>query len=365
MKIKSVRSRVVDVPADEPLADGEAGAVIPRRYVAIKIATDTGIEGIGVACFGGALTRALHVALEDLGAVIIGLDPTRPEQIAQKINGGGGAAGGAGPGGLLTLAMSAIDIALWDIRGKALGVSISNLLGGAREKVPAYASGALMRTQSLKDIERAARLLVDRGWTAMKTQLALPGDTSPAKEIERIRVLREIVGPDARLMCDINQRWSPDQAVSIGQQIEPYQLEWLEDVTVADDYQGLARVRDRLTTPVCGGEYAWGITPFRHMLEARSVDLAMIDLARVGGITTWLKVACMAEAFSVPVVSHLLPEIHVHLIAAIPNGRIVEYMPWTRALFADPPMPEKGMMTVPKGPGLGLTFAPHVERAFA
>ncbi|CAN0356679.1 unnamed protein product, partial [Phaeothamnion confervicola] len=314
MKITSVRARVVDVPADEPLADGEAGAVVPRRYVALKIGTDAGVEGIGVACFGGALTRALHAALEDLGGLIAGMDPARPELVAQKINGAGGAAGGAGPGGLLTLAMSAIDIALWDIRGKALGVPISALLGGAREAVPAYASGALMRTQSLKDIERAARLLVERGWTAMKTQLALPGETSPAKEIERIRILREIAGPDARLMCDINQRWSPDQAVSIGQQIEPYGLEWLEDVTVADDYAGLARVRDRLTTPIAGGEYVWGIVPFRHMLEARSVDIVMIDLARAGGITPWLKIAGMAEAFNVPVVSHLLPEIHVHLI---------------------------------------------------
>lgn len=362
MKITSVRSQIVSLRADEPLADGSITGGGTREFVVLRIYTDAGVSGLGVTFFGAGVTRALKATVDDLGAVITGADPTAPERVAEKMR---AAAGSAGPGGLLMLAMSGIDIALWDIRARALGVSVSKLLGGAREKIAAYASGALMRFQPLPDIERAARVLVDRGWRAIKTQLALPGETTPAIEVERIRVIREIVGPDTRLMCDINQRWNVDQAVSIGQRIEPYHLEWLEDVTNAEDIQGLARVRDRLTTPTAGGEYVWGIVPFRQMLEARSIDIAMIDLVRVGGITPWLKVAGMAEAFNVPVVSHLLPEIHVHLIAAIPNGRIVEYMPWSRALFADPPEPVKGMMSVPRGPGLGLAFTPAIEAGFA
>jgi L-alanine-DL-glutamate epimerase-like enolase superfamily enzyme len=145
--------------------------------------------------------------------------------------------------------------------------------------------------------------------------------------------------------------------MDIGRRLEGFDLGWLEDVTVADDFAGLARVAATLSTPVTGGEYLWGIAPFRHMLEARSVDIVMIDLVRVGGITQWLKVAGMAEAFNLPVVSHLIPEVHVHLIGAIPNGLTVEYMPWTWRLFADPPMPVKGEMTVPAAPGLGVTFA--------
>src|SRR5207237_6452907 len=116
--------------------------------------------------------------------------------------------------------------------------------------------------------------------------------------------------------------------------------------TTADDFPGLARVTATLSTPVAGGEYVYGIAPFRQMLEARSVDIVMIDLVRVGGITQWMKVAGMAEAFNRPVVSHLIPEVHVHLIAAIPNGHIVEYMPWTRKLFENPPVPVKGEMAV-------------------
>ena len=119
---------------------------------------------------------------------------------------------------------------------------------------------------------------------------------------------------------------------------------------------GLARVTAALSTPVAGGEYVWGIVPFRHMVEARSVDVVMIDLVRVGGITQWLKVAGMAEVFNLPVVSHLIPEVHVHLIGAIPNGLTVEYMPWLAPLFEEVPEQQNGELVMPAAPGLGLKF---------
>ena len=192
----------------------------------------------------------------------------------------------------------------------------------------------------------------------MKTQMALPGETTPAKEVERMRRVREAIGPDIKLMCDINQRWRPEQAIDIGKRVEDagVGLFWLEDVTTADDFPGLARVTAALSTPVAGGEYVWGIVPFRHMVEQHSVDIVMIDLVRVGGITQWLKVAGMAEAFNLPVVSHLIPEVHVHLIGAVPNGLTVEYMPWLMRLFEEVPRPQNGELVMPTAPGLGLKF---------
>ena len=155
-------------------------------------------------------------------------------------------------------------------------------------------------------------------------------------------------------MCDINQLWTVNQAIEIGRRVEPYHLSgWSRGAH--DDYQGLARVADALTTPIAA-EYHYGIRPFRHMLEARSIDIVMIDLLRVGGITQWMKVAGMAEAFNVPVVSHLIPEIHVHLVAAIPHGLTVEYMPWTLLLFEETPANLDGQLVVPDKPGLGLAF---------
>jgi len=360
MRIERVRAHIVRLPADEPLADGKGAPGATRDMVAVKVATSDGIEGVGATFFGAGITGALKVAVEELGALAIGEDPHCVERIAEKLR---ERAGTSGPGGVFTLALSAIDTALWDIRGKALGVPVARLLGGFRERVPAYASGALMRALSLDEVVAAAGRLVERGWTAMKTQLALPGGTFPEVEVDRIRRIREAIGPQVRLMCDINQRWTVLEAFSIGQRLEPYHLHWLEDVTTCDDYAGLARIAAKLATPIAGGEYVYGIAPFRHMLEARSVDIVMIDLMRVGGITQWMKVAGMAEAFNLPVVSHLIPEVHVHLIAAIPNGHIVEYMPWTRLLFDNPPVPVRGEMSVPTAPGLGLAFTRDINDA--
>ena len=257
----------------------------------------------------------------------------------------------------MALAISAIDIALWDIRGKAFGVPLARLLGASRDRVPAYASGALTRTTPTDKLERAAAALVEKGYSQIKTQMAVEG-LNPAQEIERIRLIRNAVGPDTNLMVDINQRWSVAEAISIGSRIEDLGLGWLEDPARCDDYQGLAKIADALATPVCAGEYLYGIEPHRQTMTHHSVDIVMIDLLRVGGVTQWMKVAGMAEAFNKPVASHLLPEIHVHLVAAAPNGLVVEYMPWTWRLFDNPPMPIKGEMSVPTAAGLGLSFAP-------
>jgi L-alanine-DL-glutamate epimerase-like enolase superfamily enzyme len=254
------------------------------------------------------------------------------------------------------LALSAIDIALWDIKGKALDQPLWKLLGGLRNTVPAYASGSLRRGLTDDQCATAARRLVDKGFREMKTQMALPGNPSPADEVRRARVVREAAGPDIRLMCDINQRWRPEQAIDIGRRVEDVGLCWLEDVTAHDDYAGLARVTAALSTPVAGGEYVWGMVPFRQMIEARSVDIVMVDLVRVGGVTAWMKVAAMAEAFNLPIVSHLAPELHAPLVAAAPNGLTVEYMPWTLALFRETPALENGELTLSDKPGFGLEF---------
>jgi L-alanine-DL-glutamate epimerase-like enolase superfamily enzyme len=313
--------------------------------------TDAGVEGIGITFFGAALTKALKAAVDALGELVIGEDPTRVEKVVAKLRAAGS---GSGPGGVFTLALSALDMAMWDIKAKALGVSVSQLAGGYRDRAPTYASGALLRQHGLEYLEKAGPRMLEMGFRQMKTQMG--SEPTPNASAERIRVLREAIGPDVDLMCDINQLWNVNQAIDVGKRVEQYHLFWLEDVTVADDYQGLARVADALTTPIAAGEYVYGITPFRQLLENRSIDIVMIDLLRVGGITQWLKVAGMAEAFNLSVVSHLIPEIHVQLIAAIPNGLTVEYMPWSERFYEELPQIVDGQLVVPDKPGLGLAF---------
>lgn len=359
MKIEQVRTQVVRLPVDEPLADGPPSGRAHNLFVTVRVETDEGIVGIGATFFGGALSVTLKHAIDQLAELMIGEDPLRIEALTQKLR---SAAASAGPGGILTLALSGIDMALWDIKGKFLGQSLGAMLGGLRDRVPTYASGALVRGYPLDHVLKAAQILVQRGFKQMKTQMALPGATTPAQEVERARLTREAVGRDIDLMCDINQRWSVHQAIEIGKRVEDVHFFWLEDVTVHDDYSGLARVAEALITPLAGGECLYGVTPFRHMIEAHAVDIIMIDLIRVGGISNWMKVAAMAEAFNLPVVSHLFPEIHVHLISAIPNGLTVEYMPWSFKLFEEVPVPVKGELTVPSKPGLGLEFSRELDR---
>ena len=307
MKITGYEATTLKIPEDDPLADMPEEAGRTRPVVILRLRTDDGIEGIAVTLYGGAMTGSLRVALEELAQITVGEDPLRIENVVAKLRDGTGDA--CGPGGIFTLALSAIDIALWDIKGKALDQPLWKLLGGHRDRVATYASGSLRRGLTDDQVRQAALTLVGKGFREMKTQMALPGTPTPGDEIRRVRTVRDAIGPDIKLMCDINQRWRPEQAIDIGHRVEDVGLFWLEDVTAADDYPGLARVTAALKTPIAGGEYLWGIVPFRHMIEARSVDIVMIDIVRVGGVSQWMKVAAMAEAFNLPVVSHVMPDV--------------------------------------------------------
>ena len=362
MKIASYEVTALNVPEEDPLANMPEEPGRTRPVVILRLRTDGGIEGLGVSFYGGKMTGSLRTAVEELAALTVGEDPMRIEAIVRKLRAAAGDS--CGPGGIFTLALAAVDVALWDIKGKAVDQPLWKLLGGHRDRVPTYASGSLRRGLTHDQAQQAARTLVEKGFKEMKTQMALPGNPTPAEEIRRIQAVREAIGPDIKLMCDINQRWRPEQAIDIGSRAEEVGLFWLEDVTTADDYQGLARVTAALNTPIAGGEYLYGIAPFRQMIEAHSVDIVMIDIVRAGGVTQWMKIAGMAEAFNLPVVSHVMPEILVHVVAACPNGLTVEYMPWMLALYEETPALENGELVLPDKPGLGLTFDEKAIAAF-
>ena len=239
------------------------------------------------------------------------------------------------------------------------------LLGAGSGVVPTYASGFLWRHYDLDALATTASDLAAQGFTAMKFRMG--SEKTAADELARLRVMREAVGDGVDLMVDINQGWDVNRAIAVGRGMAEYGLFWLEDPTHFQDYAGLARIADALDTPIAAGEYHYGIEPFRHMLEARSIDIVMVDLLRVGGITQWMKVAHMAEAYNLPVVTHLAPEVLGHALAAAPNGQYVEHMPWAFALFEEvPQINAAGRLVMPDAPGLGLRFdegASRVERA--
>src|SRR2546428_7771349 len=265
MKITHVPTRVLRTPADNPLVVGLPAPTDTREFVTLELGTDQGLVGVGLTFFGGALTAALKVAVDTLAGLVVGDDPTQTEAITAKLR---RAAGSSGPGGIFTLALSAIDTACWDIRGKALGQSVCALLGGLRDRVPPYASGALMRPHPVDYLAKAGPRLRDMGFRQMKMQCG--SEPSVAASLERVRVMREAIGPDVDLMCAINQLWSVNQAIGVGNGIAACRLFGLEVPAPPDEFPGLARIADSLPTPIAAGEYHYGIAPFRHMLEARS-----------------------------------------------------------------------------------------------
>ena len=349
MKIASFKTQAVRVPREfAPFAKG--GDQI--AFVALTVTTDDGIDGIGYAGFASpVLTGALKAAVDGLAGQTIGMSPMDTEAVQSKLLRLGG---GGSPAGLVTRATSAIDVALWDIKGKALGQPVYKLLGGYRDRVPTYASGYLWRSFDLEMLDAHGRRLAKEGFTSMKFRLG--AEKTVAAEIARLDTMRNAVGPGIDLMIDVNQLWDVNRAITIGREMKSRAIYWLEDPTTFDDFAGLARIADALDTPITAGEYVYGIAPFRQLLEQRSIDIVMIDLLRVGGLTGWMKVAHMAEAHNLPVVTHLAPEVLCHALAAVPNGLTVEYMPWSFPIFKWVPPAVDGYIELPQTPGLGLEF---------
>jgi L-alanine-DL-glutamate epimerase-like enolase superfamily enzyme len=360
MKIAKSETTAVEVPLERPFLAGGLHMVESVPFVLLKLYTDDGIEGLGYAfSLSRRAFRPLKATIDDLRDELAGDNPLEPERIAGKLH---RAFAWGGPVGIVNMAIAAIDFALWDIAGKAYGQPLYRLLGGYRDRVHCYYSGALWRDYSLEDLAEEGPAIVERGFRAMKMRM---GSEKPEGEEARARVMRDAIGYDVDLMVDINQGWTPHQAIRMGRVIEPYRFFWLEDPVNHQDIQGSARVAAALDVPICAGEYHYGKEPFLRMLNAGAMDIAMIDLLRVGGITEWSKAAAIAETFNVQVASHLLPEIAAHLVAAVPNGLTVEYMPWSLPLFRETPSVEGGEMVLTDKPGLGLELDADAVRRWA
>lgn len=351
MKISSVRTRLA-CPARlaDPVLEPTAAAM--ANFVTVEVRTDEHLEGIGYAGFvRPAMLKPLRLTLDALGELALGEDPFAVESVSAKLL----EAGGLGaPAGLVTRAAAALDVALWDIKGKAAGLPLYRLLGGGSNRAPAYASGYLWRDYNADRLAAKGAELVDQGFRAMKFRMG--GEATGEADIHRLNAICAAVEDAADLMVDINQGWSLERALRLGREIEASGLYWLEDPIHHQDYAGLAQLAHKLDLPIATGEYHYGLPPLQQLLEHRAADILMVDLLRVGGITHWMKAAHLAEAFNRPIVSHLAPEILAHCVAAAPNGLIVEHMPWALPLFQESFVMEEGDIVLPDKPGLGLEF---------
>lgn len=349
MKVTAVETRPLHLPLDQPIGSA-LGEIRGFGCILVTLRTDAGITGENlVFTLNDRRTAVLRRMVDELADLIVGQDAGHIQKFWARawkdIN-------FLGHQGVTVVGISAIDGALWDALGKAAGLPLYRLLGGAQDRVPAYHSGGLWLSRSIPELVAEAEGFARQGFTAMKMRLGL----GPARDLERVAAVRRALGPDIRLMADANQGLTEAQAIRLGRGLEEFDLTWFEEPLPAWDLDGLARVAAALDTPIASGETEYTRYGFRRMLELRSADVLMPDLQRVGGVSEFMRVGHMAASHDVPVSSHLFPETSLQLLGALSNACFLEYMPWFSPLYNERLEFEAGQAVLPERPGWGFTF---------
>ncbi len=350
MKVTAVRTVLGEITLPSP-AVGGLGPIDTLGLVATVVETDAGVVGEHMLItLHGRHVRVLDEMVQSLASLVVGRDPLHSTAVWAD---GWRQNNFVGHKGVAVMGLSAIDGALWDIRGKAAGLNIAGLIGQARTGVRTYASGGLWLDRSVDALQAEAAGFVAAGFRAVKMRLA-PGPL-PATEA-RVRAVREAIGPGIKLMADANQQLTEAEAIRMGRMLEAYDLTWFEEPLPAWDLAGLARVSAALDTPIASGETEYARYGFRQMLELRSADVLMPDMQRVGGVTEFIRVAHLAAAFDIPVSSHLFPEMSVSVLAGLENATWLEHMPWLAPLYRETLEIRDGKAVVPDRPGWGFTL---------
>jgi D-arabinonate dehydratase len=369
MKITSLETYSLTAPLPQTVRTS-THAITQVSEVIVKLATDAGHIGIGEAhgpfLFQGQEgLRSVNTILKTITPLVVGHDPFETERIWQDLfaltyTSVRGIPALARQQRVLVTAMSAIDIALWDLKGKAIGRPVHALLGGAlRDRVPAYVTGFYYRDgEKPDDVVREAAMYTALGYRTIKVKV---GGLTPEADAERVGRIRKAVGKDVAIMLDANQGWNLPTAIRAAELCAPHDVFWLEDpMPWFDERRTLARLKEATRIPIAAGETEY--TPFglRTMIAEGLVDYVIIDSTWAGGLTTWRKAAVLAELYQIPMAAHHDPQIHVHAVAASPTGFILESFadasrdPLWFELFRERPQIVDGFMAVPDQPGLGL-----------
>ena len=378
MKITKVRTRVVEwrgesVPpqphfctnaADLLDLGGDSMATFRfHGWLVVEVFTDDGLVGIGNAALSPRVTKQI-VDLY-LAPLLIDKDPFDTEFLWQSMYRTTVAFGRKGSG---MAAISAVDIALWDLMGKATGQPVFRLLGGrTKRRIPVYASR--LYSQPLDQLAAEAQSYKDEGYTAMKLRFGwgpLDGAAGMQRNVELVRTVREVIGDEIDLMADAYMGWTLDYARRMLPRLEPFRLRWLEEAVLPDEIGGYAALKALGSVPIAGGEHEFTIYGFRELLDAGAVDYIQFDTNRVGGISQARKIAALAEAHSVPVVPHAGQMHNFHVVMASLNSPMAEFFPQVDVevgnelfwyLFDGEPTPVDGSIDLRDDvPGLGLTI---------
>ena len=352
MKITGIRTMTVDAPLEEPVITA-IHDIRTVGYVLVFVDTDAGVTGEGhLFSLPARHLAPLEAMAATLGQSLIGEDAHRVEGLWHRL---WGEVNFVGHKGVALFALSALDMALWDARGKALGQPVHRLLGSCRDAVPAYHSGGLWLSRTQDELVAEAKAFLKQGFRAMKMRLGKP---RWQEDVERVEAVRDAVGPDIRLMADANQSLDARHALRLGRALESVNLDWFEEPVPAYDVAGHAALAAALDTPIATGETEYTRYGFRPLIEAKAADVLMPDLGRIGGVTEFMRVGHMAQAWDLPVSPHLYSEPSLQMCGALQNCDLLEYMPWSAPLFCETIEFENGQALIPDRPGLGFSFDP-------
>lgn len=339
------------IPLPITLSDSTHGEMTHFDVIAVRVRDADGAEGVGYTYTVGAGGTAVHaVAEKDFAPVLIGRDADLIEAIWKDL---WWHIHYVGRGGLAAHALSAVDIALWDLKAKRAGLPLWRFLGGADAKVHAYAGGIDLFFP-LEQLLAQTDDNLARGFRAIKMKV---GRDNLSEDIERVAAMRDHLGAGFSLMVDANMRWRVDEAIRAARALREFDLVWLEEPTIPDDFAGYGRILKEGGVPIAAGENLHSIHEFEHLLAAGGVTYPEPDVSNCGGITVWMKVAAMAEARNLPVTSHGVHDLHVHLLAAVPNASFLEAHGFGLERFIAHPMEiVDGLATAPERPGHGVEF---------
>jgi L-alanine-DL-glutamate epimerase-like enolase superfamily enzyme len=386
MKITDVRTRVVEwrgktVPPQPhfctnpvDILELPVDAMGPFRFhswLIVEIATDTGQVGIGEAALAPRVTK--QVIDLYLKPILLGQNPFDSEYLWQHMYRRTMAFGRKGIG---MVAISAVDIAIWDLLGKATNQPVFRLLGGkTKEKIPVYASR--LYSQPLDDLAKEAKQYKDQGYRAMKLRFGwgpADGAAGMQRNLELVRTVREVIGDEIDLMADAYMGWTLDYARRMIPLLAPYQLRWLEEPVIPDDIAGYAALKAMNQIPIAGGEHEFTLYGFRELLDARAVDYIQFDTNRVGGISQARKISALAEAYEVPVIPHAGQMHNYHIVMASLNSPLAEFFPVVDVevgnelfwyIFKGEPVPRHGYIELDENlPGLGLEIDEEALKKF-
>ncbi|WP_308918002.1 mandelate racemase/muconate lactonizing enzyme family protein [Jannaschia sp. LMIT008] len=348
--IESVALRMVDLPPKVRRVD--AIQTFERQETPVVTITDSeGAAGIGYAYTIGTGGPSVMALLErTLAPLLIGRDADRIDGLWHEML---RATNATAVGAITSLSLAAVDTALWDLRCRRAGLPLWKMAGGARDRVPVYSTEGGWLNLSEAALAEEAAAAREAGFRGAKMKVGLP---TGGEDARRIRAVRDAVGPDFEVMVDANQSFDLSEAIRRAAILEEHGIAWFEEPMAADRVAAHRTLARATRVPIAVGESLYSLGQFNEYLAAGAASVVQVDVARVGGVTPWLKVAALAEAHGVRVAPHFLMELHLSLVCAAPAARWLEYIPQLDAITRAPIRMEDGMAHAPDAPGLGIDW---------